>query len=266
MMRLSSSAWSACLVPALDAGAPYVSRLSARSALYTDLRLLLDGAEPTDPGQSYRALVLEENRLLRSSDSSRQKLWKELSARYRLDFTDQLFLAFASEWSRCFSEPERALTPYVLLALNDRLVADLGMYWLFDRVANAPAELRVDDVLAFLGRSVRDHPEVGRWTVTTTLRVAQHYLASLRDFGLARGTVKKVAVRPALQAGPVRLLLRALALAGASDMKSVQSPLFRLLAIDNAEVVDVLGELNRMGALRFRMQADVIELDVEAAN
>ena len=30
------------LIPALDLGAPYYSRLSARSALYTDLHVLLD--------------------------------------------------------------------------------------------------------------------------------------------------------------------------------------------------------------------------------
>jgi len=233
--------------------------------MYTDLRLLLDSADTSVPDGGYRALVLEENRLLRSSGSSRQKLWKELSARYRLIGTDPLFVAFQGEWSHCRSEAERALTAYMLLALNDRLVADLGMDWLFDRLRNAPLELRVEDVLGFIARSVREHPEVGRWSETTTLRVAQHYLASLRDFGLARDTLRKVTVRPALYAGPVRLLIRALALAGVSDLNALRSPLFRLLALDTAEVIDALGELNGTGALRFRMQADVVELDAEMA-
>jgi hypothetical protein len=40
------------------------------------------------------------------------------------------------------------------------------------------------------------------------------------------------------------------------------SPIFRLLALDGIEVIDALGELNRQGELRFRMQGDVIELEV----
>jgi len=247
----------------MDVDAPYVSRLSARSALYTDLRLLLDNASSVLPDGGYRAFVLDENRLRRSSGSSRNKLWKELSARYRLVGADPLFVVFQEEWSRCASEAERALTAYVLLALNDRLVGDLGMYWLFERLRSAPAELRVDDVLGFVARSAREHPEAGRWSETTTLRVAQHYLASLRDCGLARGTRRKVTVRPALYAGPVRLLVRALALAGISGLSALRSPLFRLLALDSAEVIDALGELNGAGALRFRMQADIVELDAE---
>jgi hypothetical protein len=45
-------------------------------------------------------------------------------------------------------------------------------------------------------------------------------------------------------------------------LEIVRSRAFRLLALDESEVIDALGELNRLGALRFRMQSDVVELDV----
>jgi hypothetical protein len=110
--------------------------------------------------------------------------------------------------------------------MNDRLVADLGIEWLFPLLRRAPAELRVGDVRAFLGRAARRHPEVARWSEETAAAVAQKYCASIRDFGLAKGTVRKVTVRPALYGSPVRLLVR---------------------------------------ALRFRMQGDVVELDLPEA-
>jgi hypothetical protein len=56
-----------------------------------------------------------------------------------------------------------------------------------------------------------------------------------------------------------------LRLTGASPMELVRSRLFRLLGIEPHEAIDALGELNRLGALRFRMQADVIELNLEEA-
>ena len=72
-------------------------------------------------------------------------------------------------------------------------------------------------------------------------------------------------MRPALYGAPVRLLIRALRLARAGDFEVVTAPMFRLVALQGTEVIDALGELNRQGELRFRMQADVIELEIGGA-
>ena len=113
-------------MPGLDPSTPYSSRLSARSALFTDLLLLLDDRPEPLLSEQYRNLVVEENVLSRSSTAARRKVWAELRGRYLLDRRRALYQAFWSEWHGSKSEPERGLTAYVLLALNDRLVADLG--------------------------------------------------------------------------------------------------------------------------------------------
>lgn len=249
-------------IPGIDQNAPYVSRLSARSALFTELHLLLDSESTPLASVEYRALIVTANKLTRSSASARVKLWQELKTRYRLDGSDPLFAAFWSEWQRCMSEAERGLTAYVLFALNDRLVADLGYELLFPLLRRAPAELRVADVQAFIERSAAAHPEVRGWSDKTRLTVAQKYGASIRDFGLATGTARKNTVRPALYGSPVRLLVKALRLAGVAPLDLVRAPMFRLLGLDETEVVDALGDLNRTGAVRFRMQGDIVELDL----
>lgn len=248
--------------PGLDAGAAYSSRLSARSALYTELHQLLDTEHRALTSAEYRRRVVDENRLAKSSTAARTKIWKELKARYRLDAEDPLFAAFWAEWQRCTSEAERSLTAYVLFALNDRLVADLGIEWLYPLLRRAPAELRLADVVAFIERAYRTHPEARDWSEKTRLAVAQKYMASIRDFGLARGTIRKTSIRPALYGAPLRLLVRALSLAGVPPLDVVQASALKLLCLDSAEVIDALGEMNRVGALRFRMQGDIVELDV----
>ena len=250
------------LAPGLDAAAPYFSRLSARSALYAELHQLLDAGRDLLAVVGYRALVRKENVLGRSSSAARSKLWKELKSRYRLDAEDPLFAAFWTEWRHCGSDPERGLTAYVLLALNDHFVSDIGTEWLFTLLRRAPADIRVADILAFISRAEAEHPEVRSWSMNTRLAVAQKYAASVRDFGLAKGTSRKSTIRPALYASPVRLLVQALRLAGVRPLDLVRARIFRILALDESEVIDALSELNRLGALRFRMQGDVIELDI----
>ena len=250
-------------VRALEPNAPWSSRLSARSALYADLHVLLEAKCGPPSSAGYRSLVIDDNCVARRSAAARRKIWKELKARYILDAGHPLFAAFLREWRRCRSESERGLTAYLLLALHDRLVADLGARWLFPLLRRAPAELRVADVLAFLDGAAEKRAEVAAWSDHTRTAVAQKYAASVRDFGLARGTVRKVTVRPALHGAPVRLLVRALRLTGVGPLDLVRAPVFRLLALDRHEVVEALGELNRREAVRFRMQGDVVELDIE---
>ena len=254
----------AAAVAGLDPAAPYSSRLSARSALFTELHQLLDGETRALTSAEYRCRVVDENRLAKPSKAAREKLWKELKARYRLDAKDPLFAAFWAEWQRCASEPERSLTAYVFFALNDRLVTDLGLERLFPLLRRAPAEVRVADVLAFIERAYRPHPEARAGRMRQALRSPRSTAASIRDFGLAQGTMRKTSVRPALYGAPVRLLVRALRLVGVAPLEIVRAPAFSLLCLDSTEVIDALGEMNRVGALRFRMQGDVIELDLRS--
>ncbi len=241
---------------------PYVSRLSARASLYPELRTLLTGETVARPREEYRRRVIEENVLARGTLATRQKLWKELSPRYGLDGAESMFAAFVSEYSRSESESDRALTGYLLFALHDQLVADLGTQWLFPMLRSAPSPLRTADVLAFVESRWEQHPEVRVWSLKSRDNIASHYLSLLREFGLARGSQRKVSVRPAPGPAAVRFLLRAQLLGRVSNLAAVQSPLFRLLGLSLDEVVDLLFRLNASGALRCRIQGDVVDLDL----
>ena len=249
-------------VPGLDPAGRCLARLSSRSALLTDFRLLLESGGAQRP-EAIRELVLGDNVLSRKSSSARSKLFTELKGRYLLDPSRPLFAAFLSEWAHSRSEEERSLVIYALFALNDRTVTVTSMQWLFPHLCGSRSELRIGDLETFyrsLGKG--PHPEIGTWTPTTLTRVAQHYLASVRDFGLAVGGIKKTAHRPALYAAPVRMLLRGLRLAGVSPLSITSHKVFRILGIPQAEIPAALSELNRQHAIRFRQQADVVELSL----
>lgn len=263
MIKANKNGKQKATIPALDANCPYSSRLSSRSALYTDLSLLLEGQPEALESDRYRRLVVERNLLSRASVSSRKKIWSELKKRYILDSNNQLFSAFWTEWRQCKTAHEKALTVYCFFSLNDRLVAELSQNLLHHLLKKAPAGISVQDILAFLEHSSENHPEIEGWTETTKLRLARHYLASIRDFGLAKGKYKKTTIRPALYGAPVRLLIRALKLNEIKNSEIIKSPVFRLLAIDPDGVINALSELNRKGDILFKIQGDVIEMNIE---
>ena len=228
--------------------------------MFTDFELLMRQSADYSVA-ALRAAVCTENLLGRRSESSRSKLYKELKGRYLLDQSHPLFRLFLDEWQSASSHQDQALCAYILFCLNDRLVFSVGCDWLFPRLVSAPSAIRVGDLESFLATLSKDnHPEIGEWTDATRKRVIQHYLASIRDFGLATGANNKFTVRPALHPAPTRLLLRALALARVPLDKQIHHESFKLLGIGPESVVDALGSLNSRGAIRFKMQADVIEL------
>lgn len=247
-----------------DSGEPYVSRLATRASLYSDLRTLLTAVTGTPSREEYRQAVIEDNVLGRGTRASREKAWKELAARYGLDRTSAIFPAYLEEYRRATSEADHALTAYLLFAVRDRLVRDLGTDWLYEYLRAAPAELRTVDVLAFLASREPEHPEIAMWSASSRANIAVHYLSALKEFGLARGWRRKLVVRPTPGAPPVRFLLRALLLWGANHLAAVESPLFRLLGLSLEETVPLLFQLTAAGALRCRIQGDVVDLDLGA--
>ena len=54
-------------VRALESSAPYSARLSARSALYADLQVLLDATREPQSSTAYRSLVIDDNCVARKS-------------------------------------------------------------------------------------------------------------------------------------------------------------------------------------------------------
>jgi hypothetical protein len=248
--------------PARRDAQPYVSRLATRAAFFAELQCLLAATNGAASRAEYRRLVLEANVLSRGTAAAREKAWKELAARYRIDGTSPLFRAFLEEYRRAPSETDRALVAYLLFAFHDRLVSDLGTEWLYQYLRAAPAELRKDDVLAFLRTRESSHREIAGWSASSRDNIASHYLSALKEFRLARGTQKKVTIRPAPGAAPVRFLLRALLLSGASDVAAVQSSRFRLLGLTLDETVALLFRLSAERSLRCRIQGGVVDLDL----
>ena len=249
-------------IAGLELNGRCLARLSSRSGLVSDFRRILENGGADEPC-GIRSLVTQVNLLARSTSSARSKLYQELKCRYILDPEIPLFSAFLEEWKRVTVDEEKDLLAFVLLALNDRTVMVISCEWFFPYLRRADSELRVGDLETFLQRLGRSgHSEISDWTESTLKHVAKHFLATVRDCGLAQGSAKKRAHRPALYPAPIRFLLRALQLIRCPLPDIIVHESFKIVGIDPKEVIGTLSELNRHDAIRFRHQADVIELNL----
>ena len=250
--------FSAVPVPeGLDPRGRWLSRISSRSALLADFSLALNAYTP---GASFRSLIVEGNVCLKPTTASRRKVYKELKGRYLIDKDNPYFTLFMREWKAAPDDEAKAQTIYVFFCLNDRTVLATSSEWLCPKVRSAPSELRIGDLENFLRKKSDEHPEIRAWSANTLTCVAQKYLASIRDFGFATGTSRKISRRPSVSGVAFRFLVKSLLMSGVGDRELISHPAFRILGFAGDDIVETLIRLNRDGLIRFRMQADVIEI------
>ena len=121
---------------------------------------------------------------------------------------------------------------------------------------------RTDDVLSELDRLAVSVPAIRLWNPATRRSVASHYLAMLRDCGLARGKQKKELLRPYVPSHVVHLATLLLTNAGTAPRAVAEAEFFRALGLTTGDVVDTLSELGRAGVIDFAVQGDLTHLVV----
>lgn len=89
--------------------------------------------------------------------------------------------------------PAETLTPilYFYSMQADPLLHDVVVDVLWSMHLRGRSEILVDEILQVLNVWVSEGKTIGLWNETTTLRVAQGILSTLRDFGILEGAIRK---------------------------------------------------------------------------
>ncbi len=242
---------------------PYVSRLSGAGSLRSELEALLAQASPQSGLGDYRCLVVHNNAAGKRSAAMRTKVWKELKVRYLLDPFFAEFRAFRDVFCRTSDPSERGLIEFLMMARTDRLFREVVQELVSPHLAESGTAISLDTVrtkVEAIGRGAQRS-----WSVTVVDGISVHLLSSCKDFGLLSGGVPKrtVSVKP----GPAvaAFAIRLARLEGLGDRRALESRWFALLGLDLAGVLELMDRAARIGALRFRFQADVAEISLPEA-
>ncbi|MBI3978334.1 MAG: DUF1819 family protein [Chloroflexi bacterium] len=157
-----------------------------------------------------------------------------------------------------YSEPERGLLCFLLVARTERLFRELTLTCVSPLLGKPGSVVEAAAVDAFITDVLARHALT--WTEETRVTARQHAVSALKDFGLLEGGPQKRTrrVRPGTES--TLFATRLAQLEGLTDRQVLESRWFRLLGLSPGQAVDLLYAAGRSGALGFRMQADVVEL------
>ncbi len=239
---------------------PFTARLAAAASRRADLESVLAAASPHASVEEFRRLILEQNVAGKRSAASRRKLWGQLRQRYLLDYGVPEGAVFLSAMASTSSPSERGLLCLLMMARTDRLFREVTLECVSPLLGRDGAVVPSEQVQGTLERHLGG--EGLKWASGTLESARQHLMAALKDCGVLRGSITRRTVRPRPGTPFTLLASRFALLEGLTPRQTLDSRWFRLLGLETEEVVKLLYTAATEGALRFRMQAEVVELQL----
>lgn len=239
---------------------PISPRLTGVGSLRPELESVLANVPAGASADEYRRAILESNAAGKNSATARLWAWRRLKLRYALDRPEtEEFEAFRTAM-RDPSPAGRGLSCALMFARLDRLFREVTLARVSPMLGSAgtvvdPVALRTE-IEARMTRA-----NLG-WGDGTLVAVTSHLLSAWKDFGLVTGSkVRRTAmVQPT---HPTTVFAATLGrLEGLTDRQILGSRWFALLGLTESDVATLMYDAARAGALGFRSQADVVELDL----
>ncbi|MGH2508774.1 MAG: BrxA family protein [Ktedonobacteraceae bacterium] len=201
---------------------PYLPTIASKAALLEETRLFLVALGQHNLETTSQILL--DTTLVQRSRETRKTILEIIRTRLvRWNppaWVQHDLVSFANEASL------EALRAALLLHVprQDRVLYDFVQEVVFPRWHSGESQITVADVQKFFDATQADHPEIARWSFETRLRLARGMLATLRDYGLLKGTVQKQVVLPVIPEQVVQHAIRLLDAEGIAQTQMADHP------------------------------------------
>lgn len=240
----------------------YNSRLQKGGALLEDMRLLVRRWQNAETN-GQQAIIVAENVLgkhtrARAADTLRYAFLP----RFVNGRPPQAWKIVRALEDR--NLPVEVLRPvyYWITACNERLLYDFVHTELLHRSKHQVQSIKTDEVCNWIAAQLIPHGKL--WSPTVMAKVARGVLATLRDFGILEGTVKKRIAPLYLPVESFAYIAFALHQEGASGPHLVQHHDWLLFLFSPPMVEHMFLEADRHGLLRFQAAGKIVRIDFPA--
>lgn len=242
---------------------PLTARLARAGSVFRELESVLHAASSTFAAKDYKNLVLHENAAGKATEAGRNKAWSGLRERYLMDPAVEEFLAFVSAMGSATDPRDRGLIAFLMFARNERLFREITLEHISPLLGKPEIVVDQTSVEDAIERRLKEQGI--EWSPVTLETVRQHIMSALKDYGVVTGSQQK---RPAeLNPGYEVIVFAAQLgrLQGLTDRQILDSDWFKLLGLCRTDVINLLFAAARARKLRFRIQADVVEITLPEA-
>lgn len=143
---------------------------------------------------------------------------------------------------------------------DDSLLAAFAEGPLFDWWEAGRVAVGVAEVVNWLDH-LATQGQTPPWTDTIKIKVARGLIATLRDFGILTGAVRKEFAGTSMSVGGFGYVAFRLHESGASSRALVSSPVWRHWLLDEGRVIELFHEAARNGLLSYSSAGSSVRVD-----
>lgn len=244
---------------------PYASKIIKAGALIPDTKVLLSNWDEDQTVTENLTRFRQENVFGKASRSRVEDILAIFRQRYLRDEEITQALVTFAESGVDSAALNRIL--YFHAARSDELLHDVVTDFLYPIAQTGLTNtLKTNDVKIWIERQIKQENIVRKWSETTITRCAQELLASLRDFGILEGNIKK---KIASQYFPIEAFVYIaffLKQYQPSGTRLVNDPEWRLFLIDSESVERLFIEAQQHKLLEYYAAGSIIKIDFPAEN
>jgi Putative inner membrane protein (DUF1819) len=233
------------------------SNILKGGALLDDAGRLVDVWDLNESATWNMRRIADENLLAKPSRARSEAVLHRVLRSRLVDPGPQVIVAM----KELRSTPRGFIEAYYYEATRgDGLLAAFAEGPLFSWWEAGRVSVQVNDVATWLGK-LAVNGQTPSWADSTRIEVARHLLATLRDFGILTGAVRKEFSRPSLSIAGFSYVAFRLHEAGASSRALLASPVWRRWLLDPSRVTELFHEAARNGLLRFSSAGSAVRID-----
>lgn len=237
----------------------YTARISGVLSLIPETKIVLSEIAKGLTIEDTRKRVFDENILDKATIRSREKTFSAIKLRYlaNQNIDKNSFITLMNSKRE---EMIKNLILYYHLSKAESIVYDITTKCLFNKFKEGNLGITKADILGFLEAQFEKHPELIKWTAKTRIRVAEHYLAIMKDFGFLKGRKKKMFNVPYVPWEVVLYVVYDLLQKELSSRQIIGSEDFKLFFIEKEELIRYMEEGSRKGIVGFKYRGNVYEI------
>jgi hypothetical protein len=242
----------------------YSSRIIKAGALLADTKTLLAHWDLKTSVRANLDRIRRENLFGKASRSRVEDILAIFRQRYLGERSVLNALVILVQHQFPAADLDRIL--YFHAARSDRLLRDVVTDLLGPMQARGVVDIDVLDLQTTLAGWVAEGRTTGHWGESTIMRVAQGLLATLRDFGVLQGAVRKRIVPTYLPIRAFAYVMLYLKQHQPSGARLLEHPDWRLFFLSREGVERFLFEAHQQRLLEYHAAGSVIRLNFPATD